>query len=107
MTVRYLIGVTKDWAFEEISYVPARVGTPILIECPIPFFSAGGFFSPAEALGPPWAELFVQAQAEWFVPLLRRMAGGEEVSLAEVQRAHRAARGSPLPQIDATRQLAK
>ena len=70
MTVRYLIGVNKGWAFDEISYVPARAGTPILIECPIPFFSAGRFCSPAEALeDEDVAQLVLQAQAEWFVPL--------------------------------------
>jgi hypothetical protein len=94
MTDRYLIGVNKGWATEEISYVPARAGTPILIECPIPFLHAATYLSPAEALEQPWVEFFHLAEAEWFLPLLRRMADGEDVGLAAIERAREAARGS-------------
>ena len=108
MTVRYLIGVNKGWAFDVISYIPSRAGTPIRIECPIPFLSAGRFCSPAEVLeDEDLRQLFLQAQAEWFVPLLRRMAAGDDVRLEEIEQAHQAARGTALPRVEDPRELAK
>jgi hypothetical protein len=103
MTVCYQIGADKGWSV--ISYIPDRSQSPILIECPIPFLAAGNFLSPKESLKDKWIETFRETKAEWFLPLLRRMAAGEQVSLTEIQQAHQVARGTPLQRTEDPRDL--
>jgi hypothetical protein len=103
MTVCYLIGASGG--FDYISFIPERTKSPILIECAVPFLAALSFLSPEEALQDRWSETFQEANAEWFFPLLRRMAAGERVSLVEIQQAHQTARGAPLREVEDPRTL--
>jgi hypothetical protein len=104
MTVYYNIGSTGEYG-EHIEYLPDREKKPILMECSIPHMAAGVFLTPEEALEPKWADLFREARAEWFRPLLCRMAAGERVSLDEIKKAYEDARGTSLPRVEDPRDL--
>jgi len=104
MTVYYDIGSTGKYG-EHICYLPDRDGKPIRMECSIPHMATGVFLSPAEALDPKWTDLFRETHAEWFLPLLRRMAAGECVSLDEVKKSYQDARGTLLPRVEDPRDL--
>lgn len=79
-----------------VSYEPDRETKTIRIEDPLARFAAGMLVSPQEALQSQWGGTIIEAGAEWFLPLIRRMAVGERVSLEEVGQAYRAANGSEL-----------
>jgi len=79
-----------------VSYEPDRETKVIRIEDPVARFAAGVVLSPAEALQPQWGGMIIDAGAEWFLPLIRRMAAGERVSLEQVGHAYRAANGGEL-----------
>jgi hypothetical protein len=76
-----------------VSYEPERDTKRIRLEDPVPYFAAGVLLSPQEALAPKWADTIVEAGAEWFLPLVRRMATGEPVSLEQVRQAYREEKG--------------
>lgn len=47
---------------------------------------------------PGWFERFCrQANCEWFVPVVKRMAAGENVPLQEIQSTYLAHNGKPIP----------
>ena len=104
MTVYYDIGSTGEYG-EHICYLPDRQNKPILMECSIPHMAAGAFLTPAEALEEQWTDTFRSARAEWFRPLLSRMAAGEQVTLDEIKSAYQNARGTALPRIEDPRDL--
>jgi hypothetical protein len=104
MTVYYNIGSTGEYG-EHIDYLPDREKKPIRMECSIPHMATGVSLTPEEALDPKWADLFREAHAEWFRPLLSRMAAGERVSLDEIKKAYQDARGTPLPTVEDPRDL--
>jgi hypothetical protein len=79
-----------------VSYEPDRETKTIRIEDPVARFAAGVLLSPQEALQPQWGGMIIEAGAEWFLPLIRRMAAGERVSLEQVGQAYREANGSAL-----------
>jgi len=95
MTVYYDIGSTGEYG-DHICYLPDRATKPILMECSVPHMAAGAFLTPAEALEQKWAGIFREARAEWFRPLLSKMAAGERVTLEEIKkRVPDCARDSP------------
>jgi hypothetical protein len=104
MTVYYDIGSTGQYG-DHICYLPDRENKPILMECSIPHMAAGAFLTPGEALDEKRAYIFRDARAEWFRPLLSRMASGECVTLDEIKRAYTIARGTALPRIEDPRDL--
>ena len=75
------------------------------MECSIPHMAAGAFLTPQEALEQKWADIFREARAEWFRPLLSRLAAGERVTLDEIKKAYKDARGTALPRIEDPRDL--
>ena len=107
MTVYYLIGNNfwREPYGEHIYYLPDRETKPIFTECSVPHMAAGGFLTPQEALDSKWADLFRDANAEWFLPFLRRMADGERVGLEEIQSRHQTVRGTPLLRVEDPRDL--
>jgi hypothetical protein len=104
MTVYFDIGSTGEYG-EHICYLPDHEKKPIRMECSMPHMATGIFLTPGEALEPKWADIFREARAEWFRPLLGRMAAGERVSLDEIKKAYQDARGTPLPRIEDPRDL--
>jgi hypothetical protein len=84
-----------------LSYEPDRQTKTIRLEDPVPYFAAGVLLAPAEALEPKWADLIVEAGAEWFIPLVRRMAAGERVSLEQVAQAYHEATGAEMTTLQA------
>jgi hypothetical protein len=58
----------------------------------------GAFFPAASVLGPEWRGHLETAGALWLVPLLERMARGEDVSRSEVLDAYRHVHGKPPPE---------
>ena len=76
-----------------VSYEPYRPTKTIRLEDPVPYFAAGVLLTPAEAIEPKWADDFVEAGAEWFLALVRRMAAGERFSIEQVAQAYREATG--------------
>lgn len=46
--------------------------------------SPGGFFTAAEAMGAQWREHFANANADWLLPYVEKLARGEAVDKAEV-----------------------
>ena len=104
MTVYYDIGSTGEYG-DHICYLPDREKKPIFMECSIPHMAASVFLTPAEALEDKWEGLFREARAEWFRPLLSRMAAGERVGLEEIKNAYQSARGTSLPRIEDPRDL--
>lgn len=75
------------------------------MESSVPHMATVGFLTPEEALDAKWADLFRKAHAEWFRPLLCRMAAGECETLKEIEDAYRDARGTTLPRIEDSRDL--
>ena len=56
----------------------------------------GGGYDFKTALEPGFRNDFVRLHADWFLPLLERLARGESVDIAEMNRACQAATGHPL-----------
>ena len=86
----------------EIIYVPVR-DRPISIACTIRWFAAGVELAPSEALQSKWASSFRDAEAHWFLPLVKRMAEGEAVSIKTLKDAHQIARRMPLRTVEEQR----
>ena len=59
---------------------------------------AAAFLTATDALNPEWAPHFADANAEWLVPFLQRMAFGELVPAQEVLGIYRARHGSSEPE---------
>ena len=57
----------------------------------------GGSYDFATALHPRFRKDFRRAGADWFIPILERLARGEVVEIAEIDAACRAATGRSLP----------
>jgi hypothetical protein len=104
MTMYYDIGSTAEYG-DHICYLPDRETKPIFMECSIPHMAAGAFLTPQEALEQRWAHIFREARADWFRPLLSRLAAGEHVTLDEIKKAYKDARGTTLPKIEDPRDL--
>jgi hypothetical protein len=76
-----------------VGYEPSSIDRPIALWEGAGMMASGGSFSAVDALGPQFEENFRIADAEWFLPFVRRLANGELLDLDEVLEAFRERHG--------------
>jgi hypothetical protein len=80
-----------------IRYIPSNTSEPILIESGFgPYDEGGALLSPKEALDPRWYQYFRDANALWFLELVRLMSAGTTVTIEQISAEHKKATGRSL-----------
>jgi hypothetical protein len=74
-------------------YAPDYPGGPFYLGAGDARNGNGTFLSAVEALRPEWREDLRIAEGEWLLPLLQRLAEGEDVACSEVLEAYRQVHG--------------